>query len=101
MEIRHGSAAWNAAMTCSMNMHERIAWTCMDMRHEYDWKCSLKIQSGHAARTCSRDMLHRSAAWEAWTAWTAWTCRMEYSKAMKHGHAWTTNIDLHGSAAWI
>ncbi len=96
-DLQRVHAAWKYSVDNSVYMqyshHEHAAW-----------ECSVDIQCGYTASTCSMgfmDMQHRYAAWTSWSmdmqrGHAAWTC----SRGMKRGHAaWTCSTYLqHGHA---
>jgi hypothetical protein len=62
MEHRHDKAVW----TCSIDMgmqHRHTAWICIkDMHRLATETCSMVMQLGYAAKTCSIDIQHGHAA---------------------------------------
>jgi type 1 fimbria pilin len=84
-------------LTCMMDKQNI---KIVDMQHRHaPWTCSIIIQQGHPAQTCSVDMsAWRTSKIDKKNEKAAWTCRID----MQHGYAACTgsmNMEK-GHTAW-
>jgi hypothetical protein len=100
MEMRHGTEAWTCSVECSKNididMHRQAGWTCMDMKHGCERKCSMEKHQKHAVRQHG----HSAKPMDIQHGHAAWRCNKDMQNRL-HGHSERPMDIQHGHAAWI